>query len=40
MSDTSILTITDLHAKVADEDLEILKGVDLEIGPGEIHTIM
>jgi Fe-S cluster assembly ATP-binding protein len=40
MSDTPILTITDLHAKVADEDLEILKGVDLELKPGEIHAIM
>ncbi len=40
MSDTSILTITDLHAKVTDEDLEILTGVNLEIRPGEIHTIM
>ncbi len=40
MSDTPILTITGLRAKVRDEDLEILKGVDLEIRPGEIHTIM
>ena len=40
MSDTHILTITGLHAKVTDEDLEILTGVDLEIRPGEIHTIM
>jgi len=40
MSDTPILTITGLHAKVADEDLEILTGLNLEILPGEIHTIM
>ena len=40
MSDTRILTITDLHAKVPDEDLEILNGVDLELRPGEIHAIM
>ena len=40
MSDTPILTITGLRAKVADEDLEILMGVDLELRPGEIHTIM
>ena len=40
MSDTRILTITDLHAKVADEDLEILNGVDLELRPGETHAIM
>ena len=40
MSDTSILTITDLRAKVADEDLDILTGVDLALRPGEIHAIM
>ena len=40
MSDTSILTITGLSAKVSDEDLEILKGVDLELATGEIHAIM
>ena len=40
MSDTSILTITGLHAKVADEDVDILNGVDLELQPGEIHAIM
>jgi len=40
MSDTSILTITDLRAKVADEDIDILKGVDLTLQPGEIHAIM
>ena len=40
MSDTPILTITGLSAKVADEDLEILKGVDLELRSGEIHAIM
>ena len=40
MSDPPILTITGLHAKVADEDLEILTGLNLEILPGEIHTIM
>jgi Fe-S cluster assembly ATP-binding protein len=39
MSDP-ILKINGLHAKVADEDLEILKGVDLELGRGEIHAIM
>ncbi|MFQ5537129.1 MAG: Fe-S cluster assembly ATPase SufC [Gemmatimonadota bacterium] len=39
MSDT-ILKISDLRAKVAEEDLEILKGVNLEIHRGEIHAIM
>ena len=40
MSDTPILTITGLHAKVTDEDLDILKGLDLELQPGEIHAVM
>ena len=40
MSDTHILTITGLRAKVTDEDLDILNGVDLELRPGEIHAIM
>ncbi len=39
MSDP-ILKISGLKAKVADEDLEILKGVDLELPRGEIHAIM
>ncbi len=33
-----LLSIQDLHAKV--EDKEILKGVNLEIFPGEVHAIM
>jgi Fe-S cluster assembly ATP-binding protein len=40
MSDSPILKIRDLRAKVADEDIEILKGVDLELHEGEIHAIM
>ncbi len=40
MSDTPILTITGLHAKAEGEELDILKGVDLELQPGEIHAIM
>jgi Fe-S cluster assembly ATP-binding protein len=40
MSDSPILKITELRAKVAEEDLEILKGVDLELHRGEIHAIM
>ena len=40
MSDSPILKISGLHAKVADEDLEILHGVDLELNAGEIHAIM
>ena len=33
-----LLEIRNLHAKV--EDKEILKGIDLTIGPGEVHAIM
>ena len=40
MSDSPLLQVSDLEAKVADEDLDILTGVDLQIGPGEIHAIM
>jgi Fe-S cluster assembly ATP-binding protein len=40
MSDTPILKISGLRAKVADEDTDILRGVDLELHPGEIHAIM
>lgn len=34
----SFLKITDLHVSVTDK--EILQGIDLEIGQGEIHAIM
>jgi len=40
MSDTPILKISGLHAKVAEEDIDILKGVDLELPKGQIHAIM
>ncbi len=40
MSETPILRVEGLQAKVADEDLGILNGVDLTIGRGEIHAIM
>ncbi|MSR36970.1 MAG: Fe-S cluster assembly ATPase SufC [Gemmatimonadetes bacterium] len=40
MADKPILTIRNLQAKVADEDLAILKGFDLEVGKGEVHAIM
>jgi Fe-S cluster assembly ATP-binding protein len=33
-----MLTIVNLHARV--EDKEILRGIDLEIRPGEVHAIM
>ncbi len=40
MSDSPILVVKGLRAGVADEDLDILKGVDLALGPGEVHAIM
>ena len=40
MSDAPILKVSGLTAKVAEEDLDILKGVDLELNAGEIHAIM
>jgi Fe-S cluster assembly ATP-binding protein len=35
-----ILRIENLHAKVADEGLEILRGLELQVAPGEVHAIM
>jgi Fe-S cluster assembly ATP-binding protein len=40
MTDLPLLRIQKLHAKVADEELEILKGLDLEVRKGEVHAIM
>ena len=40
MDDAPILELTGLKAKVADLDLDILKGVDLAVGKGRIHAIM
>ena len=37
---TPILKIENLQAKVADEELDILKGVDMTLNKGEIHAIM
>jgi Fe-S cluster assembly ATP-binding protein len=39
MSD-AFLKIHDLHAVVAEDGTEILRGVSLEVGPGEVHAIM
>jgi Fe-S cluster assembly ATP-binding protein len=39
-SDALILEVEGLNAQVTEESLGILKGVDLEIRPGEIHAIM
>ncbi len=35
-----LLKISNLHAEIADDGTEILRGVDLEIREGEIHAIM
>lgn len=35
-----MLKITDLHARVEGEGREILKGISLDIKPGEVHAIM
>ena len=34
------LKIVNLHAEIAEDGTEILKGVDLEVPAGEIHAIM
>jgi Fe-S cluster assembly ATP-binding protein len=36
----ALLKITNLHAEIAEEGTEILRGVDLELNEGEIHAIM
>ena len=38
MSGTSLLSVQNLHARVAGKD--ILKGINLEMKPGEVHAIM
>jgi len=38
MADTILLSIKDLHASIGEK--EILKGINLEIRPGEIHAVM
>ena len=35
-----MLTIENLHAAVTDSEEEILKGIDLQVKPGEVHAIM
>ena len=35
-----MLKITNLHVKLEDEDKVILRGVNLDIGAGEVHAIM
>ncbi len=40
MNDSPILSVTGLRAKVAEEAIDILRGVDLAIRPGETYAIM
>ena len=40
MAAAPLLQITNLHAEIAEEGTEILRGVELTIGEGEIHAIM
>ena len=40
MNDSPILKVAGLTVSVAEEGTEILRGVDLEIHPGEVHAIM
>jgi len=35
-----MLEIKNLHVKLAEEEKVILRGLDLKIGPGEVHAIM
>ena len=35
-----MLNIKNLHVRLAEEDKQILRGVDLAVGPGEVHAIM
>lgn len=35
-----MLEIKNLHARIADDGTEILRGVNLTLKPGEVHAIM
>lgn len=39
MSD-KLISIRNLHASIAEDGTEILRGVDLEVGVGEVHAVM
>ncbi|MDH3732339.1 MAG: Fe-S cluster assembly ATPase SufC [Gemmatimonadota bacterium] len=36
----ALLEIRDLHARVEDEEIEILRGVDLRVEEGQVHALM
>jgi Fe-S cluster assembly ATP-binding protein len=40
MAESPILSIQNLHAKVAEQEVDILHGLNLDLGAGEIHAIM
>jgi Fe-S cluster assembly ATP-binding protein len=40
MNEDEMLKIENLHVKLEEEDKEILKGVDLAVGAGEVHAVM
>ncbi|MDA0874559.1 MAG: ATP-binding cassette domain-containing protein, partial [Bacteroidetes bacterium] len=35
-----MLTIKNLHVRIEEDGTEILKGLDLQVGAGEVHAIM
>jgi Fe-S cluster assembly ATP-binding protein len=37
---TALLEIKNLHVKIAEDDTEILRGLDLTVNAGEVHAIM
>jgi Fe-S cluster assembly ATP-binding protein len=39
-NEEKMLDIKNLHVKLEDEEKQILKGVDLKVGAGEVHAIM
>src|SRR4051812_50207727 len=39
-TDMKMLEIKNLHARLEEDGREILKGIDLSVGEGEVHAIM
>ncbi len=40
MTTANVLEIEGLRARPAEADVDILRGIDLQVGPGEVHAIM